>query len=138
VTEKSPLRQIEEDLHTIALLRMPDLDSMEAHDKIEALEDHLLETARWRQTLEHGRLVLEDSFEQIDEEWLKLEGWEVFLRGKAKSQVDIDEARREANPDLFFSRRRCIKLMKQIKNQVNRLEKDDAVCSRCYTMLTGS
>lgn len=133
------LEEIQQALHDIATVRMPTFpDDLPPKEKIEALEDHLLETARHRQTLCQAQLILEDSFEAIDEEWLSLEGWEVNLRGKPKSQGDIDEAKRVANSDLFFSRRRCLKLMRQVKNQITRMEKDDAAASRAYTMLTGS
>ena len=47
------------------------------------------------------------------------------------------EARR-MRPDLFFSRRRCQKLLRQVGNQIRRMEKDDAVASRAYTMLVGA
>jgi hypothetical protein len=61
----------------------------------------------------------------------------VYLRGKPKSTVEIDEAKRQVEPDLFFSRRRCLKYLRQVGNQIRRMERDDAAASRVYTMLTG-
>lgn len=132
-------REIQESLHTVAALRFPTFEQdVQPREKIDGLEAYLLQTAVARDVLEEARITLEDAYELIDEEWLKVAGYEVYLRGKPKSQVDIDEAKRQAEPTLFFSRRRCQKLLRQIGNQVRRLEKDDAACSRAYTMLTGS
>lgn len=132
-------KEIQQSIHDVAALRFPTFEQDVApREKIDGLEAYLLETAVARDILEEGRITLEDAYELIDEEWLKLAGWEVYLRGKPKTQVEIDEAKRELNPTLFFSRRRCQKLLRQIGNQVRRLEKDDAACSRAYTMLTGS
>lgn len=132
-------KEIQQALHDVSHIRMPDFpDATPPKEKIEAFEAHLLETARARHILEEAKLMLEDSYEVIDEEWLGLTGWEMYLRGKPKSQVEIDEAKRQLKPDLFFSRRRCQKLLRQVGNQVRRMEKDDAVASRAYTMLVGA
>jgi hypothetical protein len=130
---------IQQSIHDCARLRMPEFpQDVAPREKIETLESYMLETAVARGVLEDGRITLEDAYEEIDATWLKLTGYEPYLRGKPKSQVEIDEAKREVDPDLFYSRRRCQKLLRQIGNQVRRLEKDDAACSRAYTMLTGS
>jgi len=131
--------EVQEQLHVVSRLRMPEFpEDPPVAEKISALEDYLLETARARGVLEEARLTLEDAYELIDEEWRDVEGYEVYLRGKPKSTQEIDEAKREVNRDLFFSRRRCIKLLRQVGNQTRRLERDDAAASRAYTMLTGS
>lgn len=132
------LEEIQQHLHDLVKLRMPAFtQETPIKEKIEALEDYLLETARARGVLEEARLVMEDSYELIADKWDAVEGWEVYLRGKPKTQVEIDEAKRQADPDLFFSRRRAIKLIRQIGHQIKRFEKDDAACSRAYTMLVG-
>lgn len=131
--------EVQQSLHDVAKLRMPAMpDGMPAREKIEVLETYLLETAAARGLLEEARIMLEDAYEVIDEKWLKIVGYEPYLRGKPKSQIEIDEAKREVDPDLFYSRRKCRKLLRQVGNQVRRMERDDAACSRCYTMLTGS
>lgn len=133
------LEGIKEMINDAARLRMPEFpEDIEAHDKIEALEDYLLETARIRHDLELGRLFLEDAWEGIDDQWRDVKGYEVFLNGKPKTIQEVDEAKRQVEPDLFFSRRRCIKLLRQLGHQNRRMEHDDAVCSRAYTMLVGS
>jgi hypothetical protein len=132
-------QEIQEQLHAIAKLRMPEWgEETPIKEKIEGLEDHLMETARARQMLEEARLIMEDSYETIADQWDQVEGWEMYLHGKPKTQVEIDEAKRQVNGELFFSRRRAIKLIRQIGHQIKRLEKDDAACSRVYTMLTGA
>lgn len=131
--------EVQEVVAEIAAVHLPEMPAdMTAKVKIEVLENHLLYTARARGILEEARLPLEDQYEEIDDQWKKLTGWEMFLNGRPKSNTDIDEAKRQLNPKLFEERRLCIKLLRQVGNQIRRLEKDDAVASRAYTMLTGS
>jgi len=131
--------EIAESVHASGLLRIPSFaEDLPAAEKIAALESHLLDTARWRSVLEDLRIILEDEYEEIDDLWRNVTGYEMYLNGKPKSKDDIDEAKRQVNPDLFARRRTVIKLMRQVGNQIRRLEKDDAVVSRAYTMLTGS
>lgn len=131
--------EIQQAIHDISKLRMPGFpEEMPTREKIEALETYLLETSRARGELEEARVMLEDAYEVIDDEWRGVVGYEVYLQGRPKSQVEIDEAKRQVSPDLFFSRRRCQKLLRQVGNQVRRLERDDGAASRAYTMLTGS
>jgi hypothetical protein len=131
--------EVTEVLKEISDLHLPELsEESPAAEKIAALEDHLLWTARARGILESARIGLEDAYEGIDERWRNVEGYEVYLHGKPKSQEEVNEAKRQADKELFIERRLCMKLMRQVGNQIRRLEKDDAVCSRAYTMLTGS
>jgi hypothetical protein len=131
--------EVSEVVAEVAAVHLPEFPSdMPARTKIEGLEDHLLYTARGRGILEEARLALEDQYELIDDKWKKLTGWEMYLNGKPKSNTDIDEAKRQLDPSLFEERRLCIKCLRQVGNQIRRLEKDDAVASRSYTMLTGS
>lgn len=130
---------LEENVKASGLLRIPSFpEDMPAAEKIAALEEHLLDTARWRAVMEALRIILEDDYEEIDDTWRNVTGYEMYLNGKPKSKEDIDEAKRQVNPDLFARRRKVIKLMRQVGNQIRRLEKDDAVVSRAYTMMTGS
>lgn len=131
------LDEIKATINEVSKLRMPVLDG-EVHEQIEKLEDHLLETARGRCALEEARIILEDAWEGVDDDWRDVQGYEPYLSGRPKTVGEIDEAKRRVNPDLFYSRRRCIKLLRQLSHQIRRLEHDDAAVSRCYTMLTGS
>jgi hypothetical protein len=131
--------EIAEHIKAAGLLRVPGFpDDMPAAKKIETLESHLLDTARWRSVLEDLRILLEDEYEEIDDLWRDVTGWEMYLSGKPKSREDIDEAKRQVDKSLFTRRRTVIKLMRQCGNQIRRLEKDDAAVSRAYTMMTGS
>lgn len=131
--------EVKEVVAEVAAVHLPQTpDEMPVKIKIEVLEAHLLYTARGRGILEEARLALEDQYEVIDEQWRNTTGYEMYLNGKPKSQEDINEAKRQVNPTLFGERRLCIKLLRQVGNQIRRLEKDDAVASRSYTMLTGS
>lgn len=131
--------EVQEVIAEVSKVHLPATpEDMSAKVKIEVLENHLLYTARGRGILEEARLGLEDVYEGVDDQWRNTTGYEMYLNGKAKSQTDIDEAKRQVNPALFEERRLCIKLLRQVGNQIRRLEKDDAVASRSYTMLTGS
>jgi hypothetical protein len=130
--------EVKEVVEEISKLHMPEWKDHGVKEKIESLEDHLLVTARGRGILEEARLGLEDVYEEIDTKWRALEGWEMYLRNKPKSQVEIDDAKAQADPELHAERRLCIKLLRQVGNQIRRLERDDAAASRIYTMLTGS
>lgn len=67
--------EVQQAIHDVAKLRMPDFpEDMEAAAKIEALEDHLLETARGRHILEEARIMLEDAYELIDDQWRDVAG----------------------------------------------------------------
>lgn len=131
--------EFEEGIKAAGLLRIPSFaDEMPAAEKIAALESHLLDTARWRSVMEDYRILLEDEYEEIDDLWRDVTGYEIYLNGRPKSKEDIDAAKREVDRPLFERRRKVIKLMRQVGNQIRRLEKDDAAVSRAYTMLTGS
>lgn len=130
---------IAENIKAAGLLRIPSFaDDMPTAQRIAALEDHLLDTARWRAVMDATRIMLEDDYVEIDDLWRDVTGWEVYLNGKPKSREDIDEAKRQVDRDLFARRRMSMKLMRQTGNQIRRLEKDDAAVSRAYTMMTGS
>lgn len=132
-------QDISENVKAAAMLRVPSFgDDLDAAGKISQLEDLLLDTARWRNVLEANRLMMEDDYEEIDDQWRNVTGYEIYLNGKPKSQDDIHEAKRQVNPTLFARRRTAMKLLRQLGNQIRRLERDDAVVSRAYTMLTGS
>lgn len=131
--------EFEEGIKAAGLLRIPSFaEDLAPAQKIEALESHLLDTARWRSVMEDYRILLEDEYEEIDDLWRDVTGYEIYLNGRPKSKEDIDAAKREVDRPLFERRRKVIKLMRQVGNQIRRLEKDDAAVSRAYTMLTGS
>jgi len=131
--------EVKDRIIEVAAVHLPETpEDMASRIKIEVLEAHLLYTARARGILEEARLAMEDRYEEIDDTWRKLTGYEMYLNGKPKSQTDIDEAKRQVDPNLFGERRLIMKLLRQVGNQIRRLEKDDAVASRSYTMLTGS
>lgn len=131
--------EVAERVQEIAELRMPEFaEDVSTADKIAQLEEYLLTTARGRGILEEARLGLEDVYEEIDERWRNVTGYEVYLSGKPKTQEEVNEAKRQADTPLFIERRLCMKLLRQVGNQIRRLEKDDAAASRAYTMLTGS
>lgn len=137
--DQERLDQIVTNIRNAASLVVPIFgEDIDTAGKIERLESHLLDTARWRAVMEADNYWLEEDWLEIDDLWRNVTGYEIYLNGKPKSQEDVTEAKRQVNPDLFARRRTAIKLIRQVGKQARRLEKDDAAVSRAYTMLTGS
>lgn len=135
------LEQIKETLYSAAKLRMPKFskdDNWTSRAKIEALEEYLLLTARWRSFLEEARLHAEHGVRELRREWDHMQGWEVFRRNGERTQASIEDAKRETKPDLYDSIQSGEWIVKRLSEQIRRLEHDDDVASRVYTLITGS
>lgn len=135
------VKEIERTLYSAAKLRMPKFDKDDrwtSRAKIEALEEYLLSTARWRSFLEEARLHAEHGVRQLRREWDHLQGWEAFRRNGERTQASIEDAKREMKPDLYDSIKSGEWLVKRLSEQIRRLEHDDDVASRVYTLITGT
>jgi hypothetical protein len=125
-------------LERIAKVRIPGIKGMPGNEKIEQLEFYLLQTAELRQEALYAKLLVQQAVDVLEDEWVSMEGWEINLpSGSRRSVADVREAKRQANPVLFSSIQTGKRLVDRLSEQVRRLEKDDQVCSRTYTFLTG-
>jgi hypothetical protein len=106
--------------------------------KIEQLEFYLLQTAELRQEAGFAKLMVQQAVDRLEYEWEDLEGWEVYLPGGKTTAPAIREAKKQMRPDLFTGIREGKRICDRLGDQIKRLEKDDQVCSRTYTFLTGS
>lgn len=107
-------------------------------EKIAELEDFLLATARYRSFLEEARLYMKQATRDLQRKWDHLTGWEEHRREGEKSVASIEDAKRIKDPDLYDSIQSGEALVKDLSDQIRRLEHDDEVASRAYTFITGS
>lgn len=107
-------------------------------EKIAELEDFLLATASWRSVLEEARLYMRQATRDLQRKWDHLIGWEENRREGEKSVASIEDAKRITDPDLYDSIQAGEALVRDLSDQIRRLEHDDEVASRAYTLITGS
>lgn len=133
--------EIENVLTEAAKLKMPRFgyrdNKTSPREKIERLEEYLLDTARWRGHLEQARLHAKDAVRELERKWDHLAGWEPNRRQGEKSVQSIEDAKKLTNPDLFDSIKTGRELVKKLGDQIRRLEHDDEVASRAYTLIVG-
>lgn len=135
------IEEIKAVLYEAAKLRMPRFskdDNWTSRGKIEALEDYLMATARWRGFLEEARLHAEYGVKELRSEWDHLTGWEALRRNGERTQASVEDAKRQMRPELYDSIKSGEWLVKRLSEQIRRLEHDDDVASRVYTLITGT
>lgn len=138
MSEPSVLDECKDVLERIANVRIPGIKGMPGNEKIEQLEFYLLQTAELRQEALLAKLMVQQAVDVLEDEWVSLEGWEINLPpGAKRTATDVREAKRQMKPDLYSSIQTGKRLVDRLSEQVRRLEKDDQVCSRTYTFLTG-
>lgn len=108
--------------------------------KIEILEDYLLLTAEKRQEATEARLYMQASLKLLRDKWRDLTGWEQHMNGTPIAKAtgpQIDRAKRCVDADLHDSIQRGEWLERRLGEQIKRLQHDDDVASRVYTLITG-
>lgn len=132
------LAEIRKALHRGAQLRMPRFEQeWGTQQRVAALEDHLNATAVARGELEEARLYASSAVHELSGQWDAIEGWEVALR-KNYTQEDVRRAKRDIRPDLHEALREARFLVARVGDQIHRLEQDDTVASRLYSIVTGA
>lgn len=136
------LEEIRAVLHRAAAVRMPRFDAETGpRERVEILEDYLNLTAVTRGELEEARLYAQGAQRALNEEWNRIEGWEVSLRRRKAdaTQADVAEAKRECRPELADGLDEARWLVDRLGEQIRRLGGgmgDDQVASRLYTFIT--
>lgn len=134
------LEQIEEALTGALRLRSPVFEPGTApRAKVSAIEDHMLLSANVNGDLVAARHWLRMLEAKLGDEWEAMTGWEVALR-KARnraSKAEINEAKIATAPAKFQAGRKARRLRESVDDQIVRLEREERVCSRAYTMLSG-
>lgn len=146
-TEPSGLDECRQVLAYVARRRLPNLQQRPADLpdgvplsgwKIEQLESYLMETAILRQQAHLAKLIVQEALDVLQREWDGIEGWEVELPSSGKrTQEDVVQAKRRVKPDLYGSIQTAKRLIDRLSDQIKRLEKDDNVSSRIYTLISG-
>lgn len=129
-----------EALFAAARLRAPRLSECDGQmAKVAALEDYLGETAISRGVLEEARLHMHEALALLMVDWDDIEGWEMIAGSSSRrTQDDIRRAKKQCRPELYSSINSAKHLIARLSEQIRRLEKDDEVTSRLYTIVTGS
>lgn len=142
------IAEIEQTLHDVAKLRMPrfkvdpndPMGSTRPGDKIEQLETYLLDVAYARGSLEEARLYAYGGVQRLTVTWDRMTGWEEDFSSPEKAaratQPQIAEAKRQLDPELYESIEKGKFLVKRLTDQIKRLEKDEEVASRAYTLIS--
>lgn len=131
--------EIRKKLYAASKLRMPRFKSDTPRtERIEQLEDYLLQTAFHRGELEEARLYAHDALGMLLDRWDDLEGWETMIGKSDPSQDAIRRAKKTLDKGLHDSLNVSKRLIGRLSDQIRRLEKDDEVASRAYTLIAGS
>lgn len=149
------LQQIEQTAFDVAALRMPKfvydindpMRSTRPGEKIEKLESYLLDVAYSRGDAEQARLYAYAAVRRLTNEWDHLEDWELSFdpdpakavaKAARATQPQIKEAKRSLRPDLYDGIEHGSYLVKRLSEQIKRLEKDEEVASRAYTLIVNA
>lgn len=114
-------------------IRFPDLRELQGRERVEALIDHITETAIARGELEELRLAAYVQLRDAEGELSRI------TTGVTKSAAAINEAKRSIRPDLAVRVDDARWTINRCTEQINRMggsEYDAA--SRAYTLLSGS
>lgn len=132
------LAECRETLRRVSQVKMPSLRELSSTEKIAQLESYLLLTAEARQEAHLAKLIVQEALDLLQAQWDAIEGWEIELPSNSKrTGPEVVEAKRRTNPDLYGSIQTAKRLIDRLTDQIKRLEKDDGVSSRAYTLITG-
>lgn len=135
------LEQIRSVLHEATKLRPPRNTDESRGLSIAALEDYLLQSAWHHAELEEARQWGRRVRDELLKNWERLQGYEALLPGKPTAKIteaDINRAKGLASPELHDAGQEAKRLLEDIGRQIDRFEFEKEVCSRVYTMISGS
>lgn len=117
-------------------LRMPRLTRKQSErERLNLLEDYMLETAWHRGELMEGRMEVYEALQTLKEEWDHLDGWQALKR--TKTETAVEDAKRQLRPDLYNGIKKAEWLIARLGEQMERLDREATICSRAYTFATG-
>jgi hypothetical protein len=122
-------------------LRFPVTADTRGRARVELLEDHMLASAVVNGKLVEARHWLRMLRASLADSWEKLAGWEIAMAGKPRARwtaADIQRAKIKVAPAQYDAGREAKRLAESIDDQIARLERDERICSRAYSMLSGS
>ena len=114
-----------------------ELEPLRPQEKASYIEDYMVDVAEARGELEEHRVVLFDSLHTLRQQGQEIP-WQNYLQGvKKPTQQQVVEAKRRAAPEIVSGIETAEHLVSQIKNQLDRLDKDHEAMSRVYTIVAG-
>lgn len=110
--------------------------------KIDRLQDYLLESAWMQSALEEALFYLLNVIARLKGEIDGLTGWEAVLPNKPAgrlTQADVQSAKRIAAPEIYEAGAEAKQLVEAVKRQIEkfRWEAGQGPISRAYTMIVG-
>ncbi len=124
--------QADSTLARAAALRFPNLSELHGSERVEALTDHIVETANVRGELEELRLEANVELLRISQQFAR-------MPTAGRNRAATDEAKRAAAPELAAEQEHSRWIVARCTEQINRLGGSDYdAASRAYTLLTGS
>lgn len=121
-----------------ARLRFPSSKGLATGEKIDALEDYITDVAIARGELEEARLHMHEALAALLTQWDEIVGWEVLLPSSRYTQEDVRRAKKQLRPDLGHGIEHARRLVARMSEQIHRLEQDEKMASRQYTLITGA
>lgn len=136
------LADIEAALARALPFRVPRFEpGLGARQKVSQLEDFMLSSALVNGDLVEARHFLRLLEQDLSDRWDQVQGWEVVAPPKARAKLtvaDIDRAKHAVEPTLWDARRKAQTLRLSVDDQITRMEADQRVASRAYSMLSGT
>lgn len=125
-----------ERLDVAAKLRMPRLTRQQGDtERLNLLEDYMLETAYHRAELIEARFEVHEQLRTLKDEWDHLDGWQALKR--TKTETAVADAKRQLRPELYDGIKKAEWLIARLTEQIDRLDREATICSRAYTFATG-
>lgn len=104
--------------------------------KVARYEDYMMETAFVEGELTEERVQQLLRKAPLKHRWDHMQGWDHLVKGRTEGAVT--RAKAQVNPLLYDELEEIDWLVKRLSEEIDRMQRDAAKCSRAYTMLTGS
>lgn len=110
-------------------------------EKVELLENYLLDSAYARAELEEALHWLDSLVAHFVGQVEQITGYEALLPSKPSSRItqqDVNAAKRKVSPTIFDAGAEARQLRTSVERQIKRFEFEEQwVLSRAYTMISG-
>jgi hypothetical protein len=120
-------------------MRVPTFERDQApRSKISELEDFMLRSAEMQGDLARERVERMADLVPIESEWDHIPDEEWREHRRTRTETAVTHAKRLVRPELYDQIQDHEWMIKRLTEEMERLDRCDAVVSRVYTMVTGS
>lgn len=105
-------------------------------ERIESLEEHMLLSAYTQGDLTEERLDWMARLVPVERDWDAVIVSKEDLRSRTEKAVTAAKA--QLRPDLYRAKTDAEWMIARLSEEIDRMEKDAARCSRAYTMISGN